>query len=1569
MAQYGRPTSDISVGSWGTSPLWDKVDDVTPDDATTQIQTGANPSNQTAEVKFSAVTDPVSSNGHIARVRAYTTKSCTLAWSIYQGATLIANCGTITLAGSYTDYSYTLSTAQADAITDYSDLRVRFTGNGSGRARVTKFELEVPDPIIQKSGSGSISGPTHVLATIVKTAIVAAAFGILGHAYAAGFKAYPVIVHGGGTLEVLASKWSYPTEPVPVSGGGTAGAQGEKAAHSRGFYDEFHGESGALSNAWLTINGYPSPQISNGKVKGSGAGTHLAKWQGEGEPQGQSTWPRDPQFSEIAFNGTFGVGPAVRLSNPFAPVQGFGYVYRVDSATTIQRISIQYGGVYDEGTLDLSGNPLVPGDVLRIEVYTVEGTPNRQWTILYRNGSEVERVQRSVGVAGGGPGIYILGELGEIDRWGGGWPSDFSEARISGSGNIFIWSEDHYGSLAIHGGGPVTTAGKKGAVVPSSDVVPLYVDDFDRADEQPIQPPWDEIAGDVRILSNKLNAQPGSLAFYQNPLASNKYTIIFWMSTHAAFPPHSGISLKSELGAGEDEYFLGGARYVDEPSTLFLIRFFRNGVEKSLTLNLPISAAPTQVPMKLVRDGANFAWYYAYDSGSSWVFVNSWNDPSPMSTPYAGVRADDGPVESDMFSVYFLPEVKISSGGAITLQGQKGGLYSLSPIVIAQDDFNRGDTGTGNLGSNWYAGLARISGQKVVTGYNSDNMSYWTGAGALGDDQISEITWPDVSSGDAVKSGPAVRMQGAGGGTRYCFIGSLSGLKSYAGIYAFTPAMYIVGGYLDTSWIPAGAKIRLSVTGNVLDLYVNGVLWVTRTDTNNRIPSGGVAGFYIGASAAVIDNFIAYGPAPVFTVVGGGRVNATGRKVVSTDIVVHGGGTIYASAREEAYRAVALSGGGGIVPGSHKGARSGVPIPGAGTVSVQTRKDALVVVRVSGNGINTGDAIANARGLVWALLRGGGDIAVTFLAEHPGSPAVTGGGSIVVKWVRSWPHRPVTDIGDSDATALLVEIDLEVCTREFGISPCLGSGAPCYKTWGTCKYISAFAPTKQTYRFCSADYPQIFPDARPYLIDVKWLATEIKQNLTVNARVVLDFIDEPDTDVGFDPYWSQRENHPGTFWKKFFARNINYRGRFVRVYEGRPGAAESTYVLRWPGRLDNVTASGSQFQIESVDILKDISKIEVPPKVSAKLAADTAAGYTVSFSITADADKFPSSGYVRIEDEIIKYESKDDLTKVFSLLSRGQFGTVDSNHPASEKVQPVRYFAPKSGYDHLLDMLLVDGAIDPVYVDSPAFFFYRDFPQKDIDFTAVVSEPTRLSTLFYEVLDLLDSKAWVSENFKITVRRNVQNQPGRQYYPLDDETSLIDKTVKVDLNEDSRITRVAIFWDLKVVSKSTDQTSYRKIDLAVNPDAETNYDGPIEKKILCRWIDPTIVEEEKVMRYVRNLALRRIVRERDAQTIIHIEVAPKDAGVLTGEFIFMTSNETLAVDGEPLSAIYQVVKRERKKDSYALTLSKVARRRICLIAPSGFPSYASATDAQREYGFVSDIQGKMSDFRYGYFIW
>jgi hypothetical protein len=70
--------------------------------------------------------------------------------SLYQGATLIAS-GTPTVNNTtaYATITYTLSAAQADAITDYAALRLRLTvviSTGTARrGRVSALELETPD--------------------------------------------------------------------------------------------------------------------------------------------------------------------------------------------------------------------------------------------------------------------------------------------------------------------------------------------------------------------------------------------------------------------------------------------------------------------------------------------------------------------------------------------------------------------------------------------------------------------------------------------------------------------------------------------------------------------------------------------------------------------------------------------------------------------------------------------------------------------------------------------------------------------------------------------------------------------------------------------------------------------------------------------------------------------------------------------------------------------------------------------------------------------------------------------------------------------------------------------------------------------------------------------------------------------------------------------------------------------------------------------------------------------------------------------------------------------------------
>lgn len=131
MPQFARPTSDVALGGW-SGPAFSAIDEATADDADfTQSPTG--PANAALEVALGAVEDPQSSSGHIVRYR-YKKDSgggsqIDLTVELMQGATQIASWSHANISDLYVSAAQTLSAAQADAITNYADLRLRFTAN------------------------------------------------------------------------------------------------------------------------------------------------------------------------------------------------------------------------------------------------------------------------------------------------------------------------------------------------------------------------------------------------------------------------------------------------------------------------------------------------------------------------------------------------------------------------------------------------------------------------------------------------------------------------------------------------------------------------------------------------------------------------------------------------------------------------------------------------------------------------------------------------------------------------------------------------------------------------------------------------------------------------------------------------------------------------------------------------------------------------------------------------------------------------------------------------------------------------------------------------------------------------------------------------------------------------------------------------------------------------------------------------------------------------------------------------------------------------------------------------
>ncbi len=173
MAQFARPDADQAAGSWTVTPLWSKVDEGSDGGDTISSELVANNIDTTkADLRLSDVTDPVSSTDHIIRARwaSSSTRDITPSCELWQGipgsGTLIATLAPAVLvdATEITD-TYTLSGAEADNITDYSDLYLRLGGTGFGggpsRALVVEFcELETGDagtPPTLKSVSGSLT--------------------------------------------------------------------------------------------------------------------------------------------------------------------------------------------------------------------------------------------------------------------------------------------------------------------------------------------------------------------------------------------------------------------------------------------------------------------------------------------------------------------------------------------------------------------------------------------------------------------------------------------------------------------------------------------------------------------------------------------------------------------------------------------------------------------------------------------------------------------------------------------------------------------------------------------------------------------------------------------------------------------------------------------------------------------------------------------------------------------------------------------------------------------------------------------------------------------------------------------------------------------------------------------------------------------------------------------------------------------------------------------------------------------------------------------------------------------
>lgn len=151
--QVVGPDADISnAGAWTTSPLFQKVDETAASDADF-ISSPSAPSNAACVLGLADVTDPAVNTGHKLRVRyrkaAGGSHRMDLVYRLLQGASEIAAWTATDIGTAFTTVEQTLSGTQADAITNYADLRVELSAN--------KVTTNAPAPTFVAAGAGAAS--------------------------------------------------------------------------------------------------------------------------------------------------------------------------------------------------------------------------------------------------------------------------------------------------------------------------------------------------------------------------------------------------------------------------------------------------------------------------------------------------------------------------------------------------------------------------------------------------------------------------------------------------------------------------------------------------------------------------------------------------------------------------------------------------------------------------------------------------------------------------------------------------------------------------------------------------------------------------------------------------------------------------------------------------------------------------------------------------------------------------------------------------------------------------------------------------------------------------------------------------------------------------------------------------------------------------------------------------------------------------------------------------------------------------------------------------------------------
>lgn len=561
-------------------------------------------------------------------------------------------------------------------------------------------------------------------------------------------------------------------------------------------------------------------------------------------------------------------------------------------------------------------------------------------------------------------------------------------------------------------------------------------------------------------------------------------------------------------------------------------------------------------------------------------------------------------------------------------------------------------------------------------------------------------------------------------------------------------------------------------------------------------------------------------------------------------------------------------------------------------------------------------------------------------------------------------RRPIT----------IVELDLDYCQNTYGVAPCaaiLGTTgtAKCYNTYKSCQDTANFNKGTKTYKFCSdIGFLPGGENLYPCITDVDIAPTQLNpKGFSVTASVTVTMRDFPHHDRGVDRYTDDRDGPPeGSFFGRLRGRNPYLINRVMRVSTGYVDADRVVYTRSRTYFVDRMEGPDANGRVRLVG--KDVLRFAEAEKAQAPVASQGILSANINNSVTSltlvpagIGAEYPSSGTVRIGDELITYSSKS--TDTLNGLTRGTDGTTAVAHDADDAVQLCIRYAAEYIPDILYDLLVNYAGIDPSYIPLSDWIDEADLWIGSFNASVVLSEPAGVKDLVDEILESTGCALWWDEvdaelKFKVIVPLEAEDA-----VPLLDETQhILTGSLSVKDLEKERVSRVIIYHDLKDVTGSLDRANFRTISVQLDATGEgvNAYGTPLTYEVLNRWVPSEALASE--------IGTRLLARYRETPRELTFRLDAKDATLKTGDLVDVETRLVQAFDGSP-SVLRYIVLETREVEigtHHEYRVMQVSttggQGPAAVIAPDAMDDWTAASDADRaKYMFIGSDAGVMSD--------